>query len=96
MTPATAMVHMDQTRQRIRSNTKNEITSDLEDETATPVRLGTKTHLVYVIVVDQGQLYTDLKGRFTVISSKVNWHVMVCYSYDCNYVKSIPMKSSSF
>jgi hypothetical protein len=57
--------------------------------------LGTKTHLVYAVVVDQGQLYTDLTGKFPVRSSKGNYYVMVCYIYDCNYVKVIPAKSRS-
>jgi hypothetical protein len=82
ITPATAMVHMNQKHQHIRYTTKNEFTSDLEDETVTPVSLGTTTHLVYAVVIDQGQLYTDLMGRFPVRSSKGNWYVMVCYSYD--------------
>jgi hypothetical protein len=57
--------------------------------------LGAKTHLVYAVVVDQGQLYTGLKGKFPVRSSKGNSYVMVCYIYHCNYVKVIPMKSTS-
>jgi hypothetical protein len=57
--------------------------------------LGTNTHLVYAIVVDQGQLYTDLTGKFPVISSKGNSYVMLCYLYDCNYDKVIPIKSRS-
>jgi hypothetical protein len=61
----------------------------------TDTYLGTKTHLVYAVIVDQGHLYTDLTGRFMVRSSKVNSYVMVCYIYDCNYVKVIPMKSRS-
>jgi hypothetical protein len=50
---------------------------------------------VYAVVVDQGQLYTDLTGKFPVRYSKGNSYVMVCYVYDCNYVKVIPMKSRS-
>jgi hypothetical protein len=57
--------------------------------------LGTKTHLVYAIVVDQGQLYTDLTGKLPLRSSKGNSYVMVCYVYDCNYIEVIPMKSRS-
>jgi hypothetical protein len=57
--------------------------------------MGTKTHLVYAVVVDQGQLYTDLTGMFPVRSSKGNSYVMVCYIYDCNYIKVITMKSRS-
>jgi hypothetical protein len=57
--------------------------------------LGTKTHLVYAVVVDQGQLYTDMTGKFPVRSRKGNSYVMVCYVYDCNYVKFIPTKYRS-
>jgi hypothetical protein len=67
----------------------------MEDVTITPTGLGTKTHLVYAVLVDQGQLYTDLTGKFPVRSSKGNWYVMVCYVFDCNYIKVVPMKSRS-
>jgi hypothetical protein len=93
--PATAMGHIDQRRHNIRSNSKDSITSEMEDETATPAGLGTKTHFVYAVVIDQGQLNTDLTGRFPVRSSNGNWYVMICYSYNCNYVKPGPMKSRS-
>jgi hypothetical protein len=46
-------------------------------------------------VIDKGQLYTDLTGRFHQRSSKSNWYVMVVYSFDCNYIKSVAMKSKS-
>jgi hypothetical protein len=64
-------------------------------QSLTPDVLGFKTHLVYAVVIDQGQLYTDLTGRFPLRSSKGNWYVMICYSYDCNYITSVPMKSRS-
>jgi hypothetical protein len=38
MTPVTAMGHRNQRHKNIRSTTKHKITSDLEDETITPVR----------------------------------------------------------
>jgi hypothetical protein len=57
--------------------------------------LGAKTRLMYAVEVDQGQLYTDLTGKFSVRSSKVNSYVMVYCIYDCNYVKVTPMKSRS-
>jgi hypothetical protein len=57
--------------------------------------LGKKNHLVYAVLVDQGQLYTDLTGKFPVRSIKGNWYVMVCYVFDCNYVKVVPIKSRS-
>jgi hypothetical protein len=91
LTPATAMGHMSQRRQNIRSTSKEPI----EKQPTPDTDLGTKTHLVYAVVVDQGQLYTDLTGKFPVRSSKGNSYVMVCYVYDCNYIKVITMKSLS-
>jgi hypothetical protein len=85
------MGHMNQLRQNIRSTSKTPIA----DEPRPDTDLGTKTHLMYAVVVDQGQLYTDLMGKFPVRSSKGNSYVMVCYVYDCNYVKVIYMKSRS-
>jgi hypothetical protein len=91
LTLATAMGHMSQRHQNIRSTSKAPIAEVLP----TGTDLGTKTHLVYAILVDQGQLYTDLTGKFRVRSSKGNSYAMVCYVYDCNYVKAIPMRSRS-
>jgi hypothetical protein len=91
LTPATAMGHMNQRRQNIRSSSKTPIA----DQPTAGTDLGTETHLVYAVLVDQGQFYTDLTGKFPVRSSKGNSYVMVCYVYDCNYVKVIPMKFRS-
>jgi hypothetical protein len=91
LTPSTAMGHMNQRRQNIRSTSK----APIEKQQPPDTYLGTKTHLVYAVVVDQGQLYTDLTGKFPVRSSKENFYVMVCYIYDCNYIKVVPMKSRS-
>jgi hypothetical protein len=91
LTPATAMGHMNQRRQNIRSTLK----APIEIQPTPYTDLITKTHLVYAVVVDQGQLNTDLRGKFPVRSSKGNSFVMVCYIYDCNYVPVIPLKSRS-
>jgi hypothetical protein len=91
LTPDTALGHMNQRRQNIRSTSK----APIEIQPTLHTDLGTKTHLVYAVVVDQGQLYTDLTGKFPVRSSKGNSYVMVCYIYYCNYDKVIPMKSRS-
>jgi hypothetical protein len=85
------MGHMNQRRQNIRSTSN----APAEKQQPPDKDLGAKTHLVYAVVVDQGQLYTDLTGKFPVRSSKGNSYMMVCYIYDCNYVKVIPMKSRS-
>jgi hypothetical protein len=76
----TAMVHTNQRRQNIQSTSK----APSEKQQPADKDLGAKTHLVYAVVVDQGQLYTDLTGKFPVRSSKGNSYVMVCYIYDCN------------
>jgi hypothetical protein len=84
LTPATAMSHTSQRRQNIRSTSK----APIAGMPPTDTDLGTNTHLFYAVLVDQGQLYTDLMGTFPVRSSKGNSYVMVCYVYDCKYVKS--------
>jgi hypothetical protein len=56
LTPATAMGHMNQWRQNIRSTSK----APIEKQQTPYTDLGTKTYLVYAVVVDQGQLYTNL------------------------------------
>jgi hypothetical protein len=71
------------------------ITSDLEDTTVTPAGNVYNTHLVYAIVIDQGQLCTDLTGRFPQRASKDSWYVMVVYSFDCNCINPVAMKSKS-
>jgi hypothetical protein len=64
---------MNQKRKNIHSTSKEvKLTSDLEDTTVTPVDTGDKTLLVYAVVIDQGQLYTDLTVRFPQRSSKGN------------------------
>jgi hypothetical protein len=62
LTPATAMGHMNQRRQNIRSTSKEPV----EKNPTMDTDLGTKTHLVYAVVVNQGQIYTDLTGKFPV------------------------------
>jgi hypothetical protein len=73
LTPATTMGHMNQRRQNIRYTSKTPITSDIEDIKTTTTNSGTKTHLVYAVLIDQGQLYADLTEKNLVRSSKGNW-----------------------
>jgi hypothetical protein len=89
--PATAMGHMNHRRQNIRSTSK--VPTEKQQPPGTD--LGTKTHLVYAVVVDLGQLYINLTGKFPVRYSKGNSYVMLCYIYDCNYIKVVPMNSRS-
>jgi hypothetical protein len=78
LTPDTAMGHMNQRRQNIRSTSK----SPFEKQPTPDTDLGTKTHLVYAIVVDQGQLYTNLTGKFPVRSSKGNAYVRLSHTHE--------------
>jgi hypothetical protein len=66
--PATVMGHMNQRRQNIRSTSKAQIM----DVPTTDTGLGTKTHLVYAVLVDQGKLYTDLTVKFPVKETHVS------------------------
>jgi hypothetical protein len=72
------MGHMIKRHQHIRSTSKISITSGKEYATVTPAGLGSKTHLVYAVVIYQGQLYTDLTGIFPVISIKGSWCILIC------------------
>jgi hypothetical protein len=94
LTPATTMGHMNQKRQNIRSTNKK-VTSESEDKDIIPQGLGERNHLVFAVVLDEGQIYTDLTGNFPARSSKGNNVLMVCYSYDANYIRPITMKSKS-
>jgi hypothetical protein len=91
LTRVKVMGHMNQWRQNIRSTSK----APIEKQQSPDTDVGAKTHIVYAVVVDQGQLYTNLTGKFPVRSSKGNSYVMVCYIYDCKYIKLFPMKSLS-
>jgi hypothetical protein len=94
LTPATTMGHMNQKRQNIQSTNKK-VKTESEDENITPQGSGEKTHLVFAVVLDQGQIYTDLMGTFPAQSRKGNNVLMVCYSYDANYIRPIAMNSKS-
>jgi hypothetical protein len=93
LTTETAMGHMNQKRQNIRS-TKERLLEQ-EDEDITPLGSGENTHLVFAVVLDQGQIYTELTGSFPTRSSKGNNNLMICYSYDANYMRPIAMISKS-
>jgi hypothetical protein len=90
------MGHMNEKRQNIGSTRKEmQVTSDLEDATFNTACTGEKAYLFYAVVFYQGQLYTDLTGRFPLRSSKEKWYVMVVYSFDCNCIRPVSMKSKS-
>jgi hypothetical protein len=71
--------HMNQRRKNIRSTSKTPIISAIKYVLTTDTHVGTKTHIVYAVLVDQGQLYTDLTVKNPVRYSKGNSSIMVCY-----------------
>jgi hypothetical protein len=76
MTPSTAMGHMSQKWQNVCSTNKK-VKSESEDEDIKPSGTGEKTFLVFAMVLDQGQIYTDLTRNFPGRSSKGNDVLMV-------------------
>jgi hypothetical protein len=72
LTPATVMGH-NQRRRNIRSTSK----APIADVSTTYTDVVTKNHLFNAVLVDQGQLYTDLTGKLQVKSSKGNSYIMV-------------------
>jgi hypothetical protein len=62
LTPATAMGHMNQRRQNTRSTKPKLIAQD--DEEITPLGSEEKTHILFAVVLDHRQVYTDLTGAF--------------------------------
>jgi hypothetical protein len=93
LTPETAMGRMNQKRQNIRSTKEKYL--ETEDEDITPMGSGERKHLVFSVVLEQGQIYTELKGNFPTRSSKGSNRLMICYSYDASYIWPIAMKYKS-
>ena len=81
MIPATYLGHMNQKMQNIQSTSK-EIKLYLEDAEVTPKVTGEKTHFVFSVFIDQGQLYMDITRKFPVRYTKINSCVMFCYFYN--------------
>jgi hypothetical protein len=82
MTPATAMIKMNQKCQNIRSTTKHEITSDLEDETVTLPAWEQKLTWFTPWLLSKGSCKNMWQADFLYDQEKEIWCVMVCYSYD--------------
>jgi hypothetical protein len=53
---------------------------------------GIKTQLVYAAIIDGGQIYTDQKGIFPVVSIKGNKYIIILYDYDSNAILAQPIK----
>jgi hypothetical protein len=80
------MGHIKQRCQNIRSTSK----APSEKQSTPDTDWGPKTHLVYAVVVDQGQLYTDLTGKFPVRPSKGSSCVWSAMFMTATTLKSSP------
>jgi hypothetical protein len=52
-----------------------------------------KCRYVYEAIMETGQIYTDLTGRFPTMSHSGNKYILVLYDYNSNRVLSSPMKN---
>eukprot|EP00978_Attheya_sp_CCMP212_P021146 scaffold61395_cov46-Attheya_sp.AAC.2 len=84
---------MHQTRQGIRS------TKPRSDDTQSPIIQENKTNTVYLAIIDpkdpSGNIYTDLCGRFPILSAQGNQYIFILYDYDSNAILSRAMKNRS-
>jgi len=90
----TSLGHMHQTRQGLRSTkTKTSVDNQLVPDVTT------RTNLVYATILDPtdptGNIYTDLCGRFPILSSQGNKYIFVLYDYDSNAILARAMKNRS-
>ena len=42
---------------------------------------------------ETGTTYSDLTGRYPIISSRGNQYIAICYDYDNNRIQAIPTKT---
>jgi hypothetical protein len=100
-TIATAKGHMAQTRRNTRSTQPKPTPDEENDNTTTEdfaptYILPQQTNGVYAILTElDGNVYTDLTGRFPTTSSKGNKYVLILYEYDGKAILAEPMKSRS-
>ena len=105
---ATIKGHMDNVRKNLRSTkgsiptTKEALKQEEEElakffhEDAFPEQPedGKRTHLCFVKCVEiNGQIHSDLTGRFPVPSSRGNHYLLIVYDYDSNSILMAPTKS---
>jgi hypothetical protein len=53
---------------------------------------GIKTRYIYDATIDAGQIYTDQRVSFPVLSSKGTNYIMILYDYDSNAIMAQPIK----
>jgi hypothetical protein len=87
---STAKGHLNRERQNDRT-TKIKDAQLLDSETGQDH--GIKTQFVYSATIDAGQIYTDQRGRFPVVSSRGNTYIMILYDYDSNAILAKPIKN---
>ncbi len=99
-TKATAMGHLDQSRQGQRPTEHcPELTPEelIEEYFPTPSGDGNRTHHVFVATTYEqpGQIFTDQTGKFIVPSHRGDVQFLICYDFDSNYISAIPMRNKT-
>jgi hypothetical protein len=55
-----------------------------------------KCSYIYNAIMETGQIYTDLAGRFPISSISGNKYILILYDYDSNIVLFAPMKNRGY
>ena len=88
---ATAMGHLDQQRQGLRSTTAR--TPDDTDSTPSPEPATQYLYAAIERVDHHGRTYSDQTGRFPVTGRNGAKYIMVLYDYDSNAILTAPLKN---
>ena len=84
------MGHLQIIRQGLQSTRNKTPNTELEDKFNTNVFFCT---IVYPITSQEGNIYSNLCGRFPITSNKSNKYISIMYVYDCNAIMKTSMKN---
>ena len=84
------MGHLNMRRQGLQSTKETPNDTDLEENI--------KTNVVFFTTVEpsttkEGNIYSDLCGRFPITSSRGNKYIYVMYMYECNAILTTEIKN---
>ena len=83
---------MKQEQQNIISTNKFATTDKPESE-ASPTQESKTQDFFLVATKESGKTYSDLTGRYPIISSRRNQYISICYNYDTNGIQATPTKT---
>ena len=86
------MGHLHMKLQGLESNRKTATDTELEENFKTNVVL---CATVEPSTTQEGKIYSDLCGRFPIMTNKGNRYIYVMYVYYCNAIMTNPTKNRS-